>query len=134
MKLLRIGALACALALAAAPTLAANHMPPVPGPQGPTQPIPAAVVPYIYTPLGCAQITSLAAAAGLTPPTGATLVVMSIEGQPVRYRDDGTNPTATVGVLLPVSTGAPWSYSGPLASIKFIQTAPTAIIDVCFYQ
>ena len=90
--------------------------------------------PYTLTPRGCGQITSLSAAVHLTPPTGAILAVISVEGQPVRWRDDGTAPTAAVGILTPVVTSAPMTYGGSLSAIQFIQTAASATIDVCYYQ
>lgn len=89
--------------------------------------------PYTYTPLGCQQITSLGSATGFSSiPTGATLVSMTIEGQPVRMRDDGTAPTTAIGLLL--SVGGPWPYSGSLSALQFIQTAASATIDGCFYK
>ena len=96
-------------------------------------PLYVAVAPYSYTALGCQQITSLSAAAPFASiPTGAKLATVTPEVQPVRYRDDGTAPTASIGPLL--YPGLVWSYSGPLASIQFIQTAASATIDVCFYK
>jgi hypothetical protein len=81
--------------------------------------------------LGCSQLTSLGSATKLTVPAGATLVALSVEGQPVRYRDDGVAPTSSVGVLMPV--GGPWPYTSNLAGIQFIQTASSSTIDACFY-
>ena len=96
-------------------------------------PLYVADAPYSYTALGCQQITSLSAAAPFASiPTGAKLATVTPEVQPVRYRDDGTAPTASIGPLL--YPGLVWSYSGPLASIQFIQTAASATIDVCFYK
>jgi hypothetical protein len=96
-------------------------------------PLYVAGAPYSYTALGCQQITSLASAAPFASvPTGAKLATVTPEVQPVRYRDDGTAPTASIGPLL--YPGLVWSYSGPLASIQFIQTAASATIDVCFYK
>lgn len=92
------------------------------------------VQPYAFTALGCGQLTSLGSAAGFgSLPSGTTLVVITVEGQPVRMRDDGVNPTASVGLLLPV--GGPWPYT-PLNSsaAKFIQTAASATIDYCAYK
>ncbi|HTW34171.1 MAG TPA: hypothetical protein VMD53_06110 [Rhizomicrobium sp.] len=87
-----------------------------------------------YTPLGCQQITSLSSAVGFSSiPAGATLASISVEGQTVRYRDDGTAPTASVGTPLPAGLTA-WPYSGSLSAIQFIQVAPSATLDVCFYQ
>lgn len=88
---------------------------------------------YTFTQLGCGQITSLGSAAGFSSvPSGALLVSISVEGQSVRMRDDGTNPTASVGLLLPV--GGPWPYQANLAGVKFIQTASAATISYCFYK
>jgi hypothetical protein len=96
-------------------------------------PLYVADAPYSYTALGCQQITSLASAAPFASvPTGAKLATVTPEVQPGRYRDDGTAPTASIGPLL--YPGLVWSYSGPLASIQFIQTAASATIAVCFYK
>lgn len=90
-------------------------------------------IPGQFTALGCQQITSLGTAVGFASvPTGATLAFIAIEGQPVRYRDDGTNPTASIGT--PLLIGGPNPYTGPLSTVRFIQTAASAIIDVCFYK
>jgi hypothetical protein len=90
-------------------------------------------LPYTYTPLGCQQITNLGSATGFASvPSGATLAVITVEGASVRYRDDGTSPTASVGLLLPI--GGPWPYSGSLSAVQFIQTTTSAAIDVAFYK
>ena len=50
-----------------------------------------------------------------------------------RWRDDGTAPTATVGMLL--SAGQTQTFSGDLAALKFIQTgAGVATLNVSFYS
>lgn len=86
-----------------------------------------------FTKLGCGQITSLGSAVTFpSVPVGSLLVTIQVEGQSVRYRDDGTNPTASVGVLLPVA--GPWPYQADLAAIKFIQTTASATINYCFYK
>lgn len=87
-----------------------------------------------YTALGCQALPSLASAAGFTSvPAGATLADIQVAGQNVNYRDDGTPPTASVG--LTIYAGAPsFPYSGNLNAIQFIQTAATATGLVCFYK
>lgn len=82
------------------------------------------------------QITPSTATA-LTVPSGATWAYITVEGQSVRWRDDGTAPTSSVGWLLPV--GAAMYYkvsgsSGPLSALQFIQTIATATIDVSYYK
>jgi hypothetical protein len=47
-------------------------------------------------PMGYQQITSLGAATTLTVPVGSTAALIMCEVASVRYRDDGTNPTASV--------------------------------------
>jgi hypothetical protein len=82
-------------------------------------------------PLGYQQITSLVAATALTVPAGAIVALISCAGQPVRWRDDGTNPTAAIGY--PLAVGAELEYTGQLNTIKFIETTATANLDICYY-
>lgn len=83
-------------------------------------------------PLGHSQITDLSAAVGLTsPPDKATVAVLCARDQVVNYRDDGTSPTATVGIQLQI--GVPFIYDGDLSAIKFIQSAASAKLDVAYY-
>ena len=88
--------------------------------------------PYQGTPLGYEQITGLGSAKGLTVPTGATFCVVTCETEGIRWRDDGTPPTATVG--MPLQNGASLSYSGDLTAIQFIQQAAGAILNVSYYK
>lgn len=81
--------------------------------------------------LGYQQITSLSAATGLTVPAGATMALIIAEVQSVRWRDDGTNPTATIG--MPLATSTSLSYDGDLKSIKFIEQTASAKINVSYY-
>ena len=89
--------------------------------------------PYRFTPLGYTQITNLSAAVGLgTIPAGATIAFVSIEGGECRYRDDGTAPTATIG--MPIYAGQALQYSGTLSAIQLIQTQATATANISFYK
>lgn len=63
-------------------------------------------------------------ATGLTVAAGARRALITVEGFQVRVRDDGTNPTAANGHLLPA--GTKWDYAGDLSAIKFIDTAAGA--------
>lgn len=84
-------------------------------------------------PLGYQQLTGLSAATAFTnPPAGAKIVVISVETQAVRYRDDGTPPTASVG--MPVAAGTTIEYtSQDFTKIKFIQQTAGAIVNASFY-
>jgi len=81
--------------------------------------------------LGYQQITSLSSAAGLTIPQGATLALIVPETQNVRWRDDGTDPTASVG--MPIFVGASLSYDGDLNRIKFIETTASSKLNISYY-
>lgn len=83
--------------------------------------------------LGYAQITSLSAAAALTVPAGATYALIQAETQNVRWRDDGTAPTASVGMILVAGADAFGFIQPQLAAMQFIQTTATAKLNVSFY-
>lgn len=85
-------------------------------------------------PMGYQQLTFTTATL-LTVPVGATAAAITVSGNPVRYRDDGVAPTATVGVTLPVTTaGLPFLYAGTLSKIQFIPTTGTAVLDILYYR
>jgi hypothetical protein len=89
--------------------------------------------------LGYQQITSLSAAAALTVPVvdanglsvKPTIAIITPEAAAVRWRDDGTAPTGTVG--MPLASGVTLQYDGDLTKIRFIQQAPGAIINISYY-
>jgi hypothetical protein len=83
-------------------------------------------------PLGYQQITDLSAAVGLTVPTGALFAMIQAETAAVRYRDDGVDPTATVGQALNADDEI--LYSGDLSAIKFIQKSAGAVLNVSYYK
>lgn len=85
----------------------------------------------LFTPKGYEQLTSLSSAAGLTVPAGATRARIVATAQPVRWRDDGTSPSGTVGMYLPVNTEM--VYDGDLTAIEFIETAASAVLNVSYY-
>ena len=83
-------------------------------------------------PLGYQQITSLSASTSLTVPSYASVAVITVEGAGVRYRDDGTAPTASVGA--PLAVGQSLTYMGALSNLKFIQQTSGATINVLYYR
>lgn len=90
-------------------------------------------------PLGYQQLTmSNSTAAGLTlptPPAGYTCNFAVIENQDtsiaVRWRDDGTDPTTTVGMR--ILAGQQLQYTGDLAAIKFISESGSPKLNVSVY-
>jgi hypothetical protein len=80
---------------------------------------------------GFQQITALSASTGLTPPVNARIARIVCETQAVRWRDDGAAPTATVG--MPLATATEFTYDGNLGSIRFIEQAASAKLNVSYY-
>lgn len=78
------------------------------------------------------SVASTGAVTALTVPPGATSAQITVSGANIRYRDDGTDPTTTVG--MPVYQASSWFYSGPLSAIKFYAQSGTATLDVLFYK
>lgn len=87
--------------------------------------------PYNFTPLGYQQIT-VSALSTLTIPTGAIFAYLTVETSPIRYRDDGTAPTSTVGY--PVAVGTQLYYAGTLSAVQLIAQSGTPVVDVLYYK
>jgi len=90
--------------------------------------------------LGYQQITSLSSAQSLTVPqvdpvTGLnikpTIALITPETQGVRWRDDGTAPTASVG--MPLAAGVTLQYDGDITKIRFIEQSASAKLNISYY-
>lgn len=94
----------------------------------------------ITTRLGYQQITTLSSATNLTVPTTdvnglsckPSIALITPEGQAVRWRDDKTSPTATVG--MPLAVGVTLQYDGDLTQIKFIEQVSGAKLNISYYS
>lgn len=84
------------------------------------------------TALGFQQITSLGSATTLTVPAGTRWAWICAETAAVRWRDDGTNPTGSVG--MPIAAGGCIQYLLPPGALVFIQQASSAVLDVSYYK
>ena len=88
---------------------------------------------YLYVSAGASQMAlAVGTNATLTVPTGATLAEICVEGAAVRYRDDRTAATTSLGIL--VNAGVCFAYSGPLASMSFTAQSGSPTIDVSYYK
>lgn len=83
-------------------------------------------------PKGYQQVTGLSSAKGITPPRESRVAVIQAAGQDVRWRDDGTDPTANVGMVL--QNGRDMLYTGNMAKIKFIEITAGAEINISYYD
>lgn len=88
-------------------------------------------------PMGYQQITTVSSAVGLTVPANvegqaANYALIIPQTQAIRWRDDGTNPSATVG--MPLAVGATLAYDGDLSKIKFFEQTSAAAINISYYR
>lgn len=90
--------------------------------------VPAAALGYCQ--LSPVAATALASCAGGIP-AGANTILMSADTANIRWRDDGTAPTTSVGMSL-VFGQIPVTYNGPLSKIQFISA--TGVLNVTFYR
>lgn len=89
--------------------------------------------------IGYQQITDLSSAVGLTVPVldknglnqKPTFALIVAETEAVRWRDDGVNPTTTVG--MPLAVGVPLQYDGDLSRIKFIEQTSGGVLNISYY-
>jgi hypothetical protein len=82
--------------------------------------------------LGYQQITSLSSAQALTVPTGTSMVIVTPETQGIRWRGDGTNPTATVGY--PLASGNEMVFTaGNFEALRFIEQSASAKLNVYYF-
>ena len=106
----------------------------------PSASLPLPVAPmsaYLYTDLGNCQLAAISSATALSScsggiPSGATTVLITVEGEPIRWRGDNTAPTASVGNLQPIGQ---FTYAGqPLSHFAAIPATGNATLDVEFFK
>lgn len=82
-------------------------------------------------PLGYQKVTGLSTVKTLTVPARCRSVMLKCETQSVRWRDDGTNPTATDGFGL--DAGEEFLYTGKVAKLRFLEVTAGAVLHAGFY-
>lgn len=88
-------------------------------------------------PVGYCQLTSVDTAVLISTcsggiPAGANMMLMVAEAQAIRYRDDGTNPSTTVG--MPLAVAATIFYEGTLSKVAVIGQTSGAKVNILFYR
>lgn len=87
--------------------------------------------PAALQPKGYQQITGLTSATALNIPLGSTYAEIAIEGAAVRWREDGSNPTATIGMLM--EAGSSRFHTTGLTALRLIQVSAGAVVNVHYY-
>ena len=83
-------------------------------------------------PVSYQQMTSITGATTPTYTAGAAFCLIQAEANSLRYRDDGTSPTGTVGQV--IASGSTVAYTGDLTLLKIIQAGGGAIANVTCYK
>ena len=60
-----------------------------------------------------------------------TMAIIIPETQAVRWRDDGTDPTGSIG--MPLAVGVSLIYDGDLTKIRFIEQAASAKLNISYF-
>jgi hypothetical protein len=88
-------------------------------------------------PLGYCQLTSVSSATAVSSCSGgipqrAAWAVICIETAAIRYRDDGTDPTTSVG--MPLAAGQCMGYRSKLSALKVIAQTGSPVVNIAFYD
>lgn len=90
------------------------------------------VIDKALVPIGYEQIADLSSVSTLTIPENARIAFMQAEVADVRWRDDGTNPTASVGMLITTDIGL-W-YTGDLSTLALLESSGGAKLNISYYR
>lgn len=89
------------------------------------------------TPLGYCQLTSIASSTLVSSCSGGIpaltgWAVICVETAAIRWRDDGTAPTTTVG--MPIAAGQCFNYSGTFSTLRVIAQSGSPVANISFYS
>jgi hypothetical protein len=87
-------------------------------------------------PKGYEQLTVPVGAVGLASiPAGASRAIVMVEGQPLRYREDGVNPTSLIGVLCVATTRFELESRKAIEGFRAIRSGGTdSVVSVLYYN
>ncbi len=86
----------------------------------------------VYSSKGYQQLAVSSVAVALTVPQGARYAWLKVETNSIRWRDDGVDPTTSVGM--------PWSsldetfFVGDIKAFRAIRQSSDAVLNITYYQ
>lgn len=87
--------------------------------------------PLGYFQYSLSTVQTLATICGGSIPAGTAGVLIQSETNGIRWRDDGTDPTASVGY--PLAVGSELLYQGNVSALHLVSQSGTATVNVvCF--
>lgn len=87
--------------------------------------------PFAPFPRGYQQINDPSTATGLSLPSNSQSALIQVLDQNVRIRDDGTNPTTSVGFR--IAAGDSLTYDGDLRKVRIIEESSGAEVNILYY-
>lgn len=118
-----------------------DSLPSVVGDLGPREVVPVMLIGPGGTYAGTRQLYALgyqqmaiatdAVAAAPVAPPGTIVALMKVEGAPVRYRDDGVDPTQAVG--MPLAVGESLVYDAVMLDMRLTAQQTGAIVNIAYY-
>lgn len=94
-------------------------------------PLPVTTGIRTWDPLGYEKVpVSTGAATGITPPDGALIAAIQ-PAVDIRWRDDGTDPTATTGMR--AGAYSELTYDGNFLALRLIAVSAGGEIDISYY-
>lgn len=118
-----------------------DSLPTVIGDLGPREVVPVMLIGPGGTYAGTRQLYALgyqqmavavdAVSSAPAAPPGTIVALMKVEGAPVRYRDDGVDPTQVVG--MPLTVGESLVYDAVMLDMRLIGQQPNAIVNIAYY-
>lgn len=94
-----------------------------------------------YFPISATSSTAVTVSSVITAASAASATLSApnyalirAETQAIRYRDDGTAPTAAVSGGMPLAVGEVLEFDGEIGKLQFIAQAGTATVNVNLYN
>jgi hypothetical protein len=85
-------------------------------------------------PKGYSQLAVSSTAVGLSAiPSDAIRAIISVATDAIRYRDDGTNPTASVGMPVAANATIELPSRESIVAFKAIRVTTDAVLNISYY-
>ena len=88
------------------------------------------MIPLGYCQLSVSTATAVSTCTGGIP--AGTLKTQICSSTAIRYRDDGTSPTASIG--MPAQALSCFAYDGTISTVQIIPQSGTSVVDISFYK
>lgn len=89
------------------------------------------IIPLGYCQLSVSTVVGISTCSGGIP-ARTVWAVLCVETANIRWRDDGTNATTTVG--MPLIAGSCMYYSGTMSAFTVVAVSGSPVLNISFYS